>query len=341
MSMSKIYRGGVFGFGGMGQEFTTRINFDRWYGEDVQIVGVCNRGADKRQLAVDRYRLEAFENPRDLLNMGLDFALVTSTTVAHVEHGIMLAEAGIPMLMEKPLALASVEARKLVEAVARKNVPSVVNFMYRYQPAFQMIRALIQDGAIGKPIAVETSIVRGYGMFADGTRHRAIVEPEESGGWIMHHACHMVDIACWFAGEVDEVSASARTTVPDKFSEEAFDGRMMFKSGALGHVSDAVGGVPGQTVNVVGSHGGLAIVHGPGMDLIAIRQPKDRKTGPARILDPRITHPYIDPINNLLETVRGRAQPYATIADAYYSLPVTEALRDSAKQNGALVKVRP
>ncbi|MCE9615967.1 MAG: Gfo/Idh/MocA family oxidoreductase [Lentisphaerae bacterium] len=337
---AKVLRGGVFGFGGMGQEFTTRINFDRWYGDDVQIVGVCNRGADKRQLAEQRYGLKAFVDPSDLIKEGLDFAIVTSTTVAHVEHGCLLAAAGVPMLMEKPLALASAPAKKLVEAVDRAGIPTVVNFLYRYQPAFQMIHSLIQDGKIGAVMGLDTSIVRGYGMYADGTRHRAVVEPEESGGWIMHHACHMVDIACWFAGEVTEVSTVTRSTVPDKFSEEVLDGRLIFKNGALGHASDAVGGVPSRTVNIIGSHGGLSIVNGPGMDLVAIRLPKDRKTGPARMLDPRETHPYIDPINNLLESIRGKAKPFATIKDAYYSLPVTEAMRESARQNGATIKVQ-
>ncbi len=338
---TKPLRGGVFGFGGMGQEFTTRINFDRWYGEDINIVGVCNRGADKRKLAEDRYRLQAFEDPRDLIKLGLDFALVTSTTVAHVEHGILLAEAGIPMLMEKPLALASADAKRLVTAVDKAGIPTVVNFLYRYSPAFQKIRAMIAEGVIGQPLSLTTSIVRGYGMYADGTRHRAIVEPGESGGWIMHHACHMVDIACWFAGEVEEVSTVTRSTVPDIFSEETLDGRLFFKNGALGHVSDAVGGVPSKYVTIVGSHGGLSIIQGPDTDLVGIRLPKDRKTGPARLLDPRETHPYIDPIHNLIECIRGKKQPYATIKDAYYSLPVTEAMRASARQNGATVKVQP
>ncbi len=338
--MAKVFRGGVFGFGGMGQEFTTRIQFDRWYGDDVEIVGVCNRGADKRKLAETRYGLKAFEDPHDLIREGLDFALVTSTTVAHVEHGCLLAEAGVPMLMEKPLALDSASARRLVEAVARHKVPSVVNFLYRHQPAFRKLKHMIASGELGTLISLENSIVRGYGLYADGTRHRAIMEPDESGGWIMHHACHMVDIACWFGGEVDAVSTVTRTTFPGPFSEEVADGRLMFKSGALGHVSDTVGGVPSKTVHAIGTQGAVAIVHSGDVDLLALRMPKDRKTGPPRLIDPRETHPYIDPINNLFEVLRGRAEPYATIADAYYSLPVTEAMRASAKADGARVEVR-
>ncbi|MDA0989205.1 MAG: Gfo/Idh/MocA family oxidoreductase [Verrucomicrobia bacterium] len=335
----KTYRGGVFGFGGMGQEFTTHIHFDRWYGDDVEIVGICNRGADKRKLAEDRYGLKAYEDPADLVAQDLDFAIVTSTTVAHVEHGCLLAEAGVPMLMEKPLALSITEAKKLVDAVEKNNVPSVVNFMYRFLPIHQKMKALCDDGVFGQTLSVEASTYRGVSTYAAGNRHRAVVEPEESGGWIVHHACHMVDLACWFMGEVESVSVDTRSTVPDKFSEEVIHARLRFKNGALGHVFDTVGGTPHRHLAVVGANGGASLTNASGAELLAIRTKGDRETGPPRILDPRDTHAYIDPVKNLLDIVREGGKSFASIQDAYYSIPVTIAMRESARNDGARVVV--
>ena len=336
----EVYRGGVFGFGGMGQEFATHIHFDRWYGDDVEIVGVCNRGAEKRKLAEDRYGIKAYEDPAELVAQDLDFAIVTSTTVAHLEHGCLLAEAGVPMLMEKPLALSVADAQQLVSAVERNNAPSVVNFMYRFAPIHQKMKAIIDAGTLGKPLSIEASIYRGVSTYAAGNRHRAVAEPEESGGWIVHHACHMVDLACWMMGEVEEVSVVTRTTVPDKFSREVVHGRLIFKNGAVGHIFDTVGGAPGRHLAVVGVNGGMSVTESSGADLLRVRTKGDRETGPARPHDPRDTHAYVDPIANLLAIVREGGTSFATIQDAFYSIPVTIAMRDSAMQNGATVKVQ-
>ena len=249
---NKMLRGGVFGFGGMGQEFATRINFDRWYGDDVEIVGVCDRGEEKRRLAESRFGLKAFEDPRELVNEGLDFALVTSTTVAHVEHGCLLAEAGVPMLMEKPIALTLEDAQQMLDAVDTHGVGTVVNFQKRFAPEYQKLRQVVQDGEVGDPISMEASMYRGHGFYAAGARHRAVVEPEESGGWIVHHACHAVDIACWILGEVESVSTITRSTVAGGDSEEIVMGRLLFKRGAVASIFDTTGGVRAQHVAIAG-----------------------------------------------------------------------------------------
>lgn len=335
----RVYRGGVFGFGGMGQEFTTRINFDRWYGEEFEIVGVCNRGAEKRKLAEDRFGLKAFQDPKDLLKEGLDFAIVASTTVAHCEQGCMLAEAGVPMLMEKPIALTVAEARQMVDAAARNNVTTVVNFHRRFTPEFQYMQKIVSDGTLGDVLSAEASVYRGVGVYSAGYRHRAVVEPEESGGWSVHHACHQVDIMCWILGEVDTVSVVSKSTVPDKFSEEIVMGRLMFKNGAIGHVFDTVGGVKGEHHAIVGTNGGVATTAAAGATLINLRVTGDRDTGPARVIDPRETFKYIDPIHHLLQIVKDGGKSHATVEDAAYSLKVTIAMRESARREGTPLKV--
>ena len=337
--MAKIYRGGVFGFGGMGQEFTTRINFDRWYGDDVQVVGACNRGEEKRKLAEERYGLKAFKDPAELVAMGLDFALVTSTTFAHLEHGRLCAEAGVPMLMEKPIALTYAEGKKLCAVMKKNNVETVVNFGRRFDPTMRKIKSILDEGSLGRLMSFEGSVYRGVGTYESGYRHRAVVEPEESGGWIVHHACHMVDVACWFCGEVDEVSVLTRSTVPGKFSEEISMARLTFKNGAIGSVIDTVAGVKGERLSIVGVNGGVCIREGAGVSLLNLRVQGDRDLGQPRVIDPRETHKFVDPLATLINIVRKGGKSDVSVHDAMASLRVTLAMRESAMQNGKSVKV--
>ena len=64
MAKKKIYRGGIFGFGEMGQEATTRMNFDRWYGDEADYFRVRVAGGDlyvlKHLRGHDRWELTSF-----------------------------------------------------------------------------------------------------------------------------------------------------------------------------------------------------------------------------------------------------------------------------------------
>jgi len=208
-----VLRGGVFGFGGMGQTFTANINIDKWYGDDFQVVAACNRGAARREEAEARFGLKAFSDPVDVIREGIDFGLVASTTAAHCEHVCLLAEAGIPIFCEKPIALDLDEGQRMVDAVSRAGVPSVVNFTRRLDSCNLKIKQMIERGEFGRLMSYSSFSARAHGFYSEGARHRAVVEPEESGGWTIHHCCHQTDLACSLMGEVDAVSVVSLSTV--------------------------------------------------------------------------------------------------------------------------------
>src|SRR5512140_2111435 len=99
-----MLKGGVFGFGDVGQEMTRAINLRKWHGQDVRIVAAANRGPEKREIAKKEYNLAAYDNVDDLIAHGLDFMLIVSTSHAHHDAAVKCAKAGIPYLIEKPIA---------------------------------------------------------------------------------------------------------------------------------------------------------------------------------------------------------------------------------------------
>jgi predicted dehydrogenase len=343
--VSKVLRGGVFGFGGMGQQFTRNINIDKWYGDDFAIVGACNRGEANRRVARETYGLEAFQDPKDLIAMGLDFGLVASTTVAHCEHVCLLAEAGVPIFCEKPIALNLDEGRQMTEAVRKAGVASVVNFGRRMDSCNRKIHDMILKGEFGQLIASSTFMARAHGFYSEGARHRAVMEPEESGGWTVHHACHQVDLACWLMGPVDAVSTVTRSTVegvetvPGLMSEELVMGRLFFKNGAGGTVFDCVGGVHDSHQSIIGTRCAVGLERAGNVHVLSCKYEGDGEWDPPRIIDPRREFPRRDNLHHFLEVVRDGIPSWVTIADAYYALLVTFAMRESARQNGAVIPI--
>ena len=67
----------------------------------------------------------------------------------HAKWSILCAEAGKPVLCEKPLASYTAEAQKMVDAFTSRGVPFAEGFMYRFHPQAVKVKELVDSGAIG------------------------------------------------------------------------------------------------------------------------------------------------------------------------------------------------
>lgn len=252
-----MLRGAVFGFGNMGQQFTRFVNENDAI--EARIVAATNRGADKLVIAREEYGLATSHDIEEVLGMDLDFVLIGSTSIAHADQVVAAAEAGCHVFCEKPIAVTLGEADRMIDAVERAGVITVVNYISRFNEAYRKVHELLNAGELGRPLSIGHSRIRGYGLYAAGARHRAILEPEESGGWAVHHACHDTDLLYWLGGPVSEVYGRTGTTVPDSHSEELVTGLLAFESGATGFVEDSVCALREHYTRVIGEKGSLVL----------------------------------------------------------------------------------
>jgi len=253
--MGKILKGGVIGFGNMGQGFTKMINSR----SDAKITIVCNRGKEKLDIARKDYGLYGTHSAEELLNSDIDFVIITSNSYAHRDQVVMAAEKGKHILCEKPISLNLKEADEMIEAVEKAGVVNVVNYTLRFTPHYKKIKEMVDSGAIGKILSCWSSRSRGSGLYSGGSKHRAIVEPEESGGWIIHHACHNVDFMMSFAGHVKDVYCATQSTFHEKDSEEIIWAIMNFKDGAIGMMGDSVLNLRYESLGVSGEKGTICL----------------------------------------------------------------------------------
>ncbi|MGH6942875.1 MAG: Gfo/Idh/MocA family protein [Geminicoccaceae bacterium] len=79
-----------------------------------------------------------------------DAALVVSPTVLHAEHAMRALDAGLAVMVEKPLAATVEEAAAVVQRAAAAGKPLLVAENYRFFPAERTVRALIEGGRIGR-----------------------------------------------------------------------------------------------------------------------------------------------------------------------------------------------
>ncbi len=169
-------RAGLIGLGEMGRHHARVLQAL----DGVQLVGVCDPLApeDSPGCPVDR-------TPEALLARGIDVCVVASPTTAHLEHGLMLAEAGVHTLVEKPISLDHASATRLAEAFGAAGLVGAVGHIERYNPALQALRTRLASGELGEIYQVAT---RRQGPFP--TRVLDV-------GVVLDLATHDIDSTAW------------------------------------------------------------------------------------------------------------------------------------------------
>ncbi|WTU00673.1 Gfo/Idh/MocA family oxidoreductase [Kitasatospora sp. NBC_00070] len=180
-------RAGLIGLGAMGR------NHARVLGAlaGVELVGVVDPAGGT---APDGVPVLADLN--DLLALGVDYAVVACPTAQHESVGLRLAVAGVPALIEKPLAHDARAARRLVDAF--RGQIAGVGHVERYNPALQQLRARLARGELGEVYQVST---RRQGPFP-----RRIADV----GVVKDLATHDIDLTGWITGQ-SYASVAART----------------------------------------------------------------------------------------------------------------------------------
>src|SRR4029079_5858975 len=130
----------------------------------------------------------------------------------HAEIAEAAAAAGKAMLSEKPLATSYRRAWEATAAVARAGVRNAIGFNYRRLPAVALMRRMIADGAIG-----EVRLWRGIWLsdeFTDpATPFDWRFDREMGGTTIADLGSHMLDMALWMVGPIEEVTAQSATFI--------------------------------------------------------------------------------------------------------------------------------
>jgi predicted dehydrogenase len=328
-----ILKGGVIGFGNIGQNLTEYINQHKK--DEARIVAACNRGKANLDIARDKYGLAVTHDAQELVNMDLDFVLVVSTSHAHADQVVMAAEAGKHVFVEKPIALNLEDADRMIEAVESAGVINVVNYSMRFIDGYLKIKDLVRSGEMGEILSICHFKTRAFGLYGAGARHRAVVEPEESGGWTVHHACHDIDFLYWINGPIVATYATMQTTVPHKDSEEAVLGNFIFGNGAMGVIGDSVCCIRDHYTQIIGSKASL-VMSGEHEETVLRFHREGEKT--AQILPAVDTKRRGGGTDHFLDCIQKDRPSPNSVRDSRHSLAVALAMQKSAR-TGEVVRV--
>lgn len=137
---------------------------------------------------------------------GADLAVVASPSSEHARHAHAAIDAGVPVLVEKPLALNAASARAVAEAADAAGVPCGVAMNLRFHPGVRAVREhLASAGEVWRAEAWCGSWLPGW---RPGTDYRRAYSAQAAlGGGVLLDAIHELDYLTWLVGPAVAVRA--------------------------------------------------------------------------------------------------------------------------------------
>ena len=312
--------------------------------DGLGLAAIVEPGAAGATLA-DDHGVPCYASVEELVAAGgIDGAVVAAPNEFHLPVACTLLEAGIPVLLEKPVAESVASAAALIAVGERTGVPVLVGHHRRHNAKVKAAKAAIDAGAIGE-LAVATvtcTLMKPAAYFDTAWRKTPGV-----GGPILINLIHEVDLLRHFFGEVASVQALASHRIRGLPVEDSAAALLRFERGGMATlaISDAAAGpwswdmasgentarFPDYDVSTHlygGSLGGLSLPdlklwrHDGALDWTVRMTPS---VPPYRWADP-----YVAQLAHFGEVIRG-ASPLVGLFDASANIAVCDAIRAAAE----------
>ena len=284
-----------------------------------------------------------------------DGVVLATPNRLHVEQGLECVAAGVPALIEKPVAHAYAEGLRLCEAAERAGVRLLVGHHRRHSPILHTAVEIVSSGVLGQLVGVIGSAVF-YKPDADGYYDGPNAwRREPGGGPVLINMIHEVGNLRAMVGEIVAVQAFASNATRGFNVEDTVAINLRFANGALGTflLSDTAASPKSweqtsqenkayptygdeDAYTIIGTFGSLSV---PTMRLRYYERKEDRswfKPFTTRTVPLDRADPLTRQIAHFAAVIRGEAEPLVTCRDGLANLRVTDAILEAARTGQAV-----
>jgi predicted dehydrogenase len=167
-----------------------------------------------------------------------DGLIIATPNQLHGAHGLAAIAAGIPVLVEKPIADTLAAGEALVIAAERAGVPLLIGHHRRHNPMIQRAKAIIEAGTLGKIVSVHAF----FWLMKPDSYFDVPWRRQPGAGPVLLNFIHDIDLLRHLCGEVEAVQAFSSHSIRNHDVDETAVVILRFASGALGtvNISDTV-----------------------------------------------------------------------------------------------------
>lgn len=238
------------------------------------LVSICGRDAPAVDEAAHRYGFRRSTTDWQDLVADPEVDIVDNLTPnnLHAAPSIAAADAGKPIICEKPLGRSAEESKSMFEAVRKAGVKHMCAFNYRFVPALQLARQLIKDGRLGEIYHFRASYQQSGRVNPDSPMTWRFRGDVAGFGALGDLGSHSIDQARWLVGEIGSVSGLTKTFITNRPTgatnserepvtvDDAALSMLEFENGAIGLVEVtrcATGRKNYHVIEVNGSRGSI------------------------------------------------------------------------------------
>lgn len=201
--MSIKTRLAMIGVGGMARHHIRQLLLQR---DTTEITVICEPSAEQYALSAELFKAEGLTPPPNepdlaalLANYPVDAAFIITPHVYHHDQTVACMEAGVDVLLEKPMVMNAAEANSLIAVQERTGRLLVVAFQGSLSPQVRTAVSLLRSGQLGRLLSISATVWQGWGPTTAGTWRQ--VPALSGGGFLFDTGAHMLNTVVDLAGE--------------------------------------------------------------------------------------------------------------------------------------------
>ena len=257
MTVTDPVRIGVVGYGLGGRAFHTPLIASA---EGARLVAVVTGNPDRQaQLAEDHLGVPPVGHLRDLVSLGAEAVVISSTTGTHTELTDEALDLGLHVVCDKPLALNAADA---AASIARAEAAGLLLTAFqnrRWDSDFLTVRRLLAEGTLGDVYRFESRFER----WAPGPPRawwRVELPPEQGGGVRLDLVTHLLDQAMVLFGPVTSVYAESATRRTASEAEDDVSVLVTHVDGTSSQIwANTMSGDTSRRIRVLGTEGAYVV----------------------------------------------------------------------------------
>ena len=249
---------GIIGLGNMGQFHANAIAAGQI--AHCQLTAVCDR--DERQL-IKYLPARGFLSSSELINSGeVDGVLIATPHYSHTAIGIEALDAGLHVLIEKPLSVHKADCERLIAAPRAKKQVFAAMFNQRTDPYYQKLREMIGNDELGTIRRINWIVTHWFrtAVYYASSSWRA-TWAGEGGGVLLNQSPHQLDLWQWLFGMPSKVRAFCQFGRYHEIEvEDDVTAYFEYENGTTGVLITSTGEAPGTERLEIAAEKGRVII---------------------------------------------------------------------------------
>lgn len=260
-----------------------------------------------------------------------DAAVIASPPSLHVSQAVACLEAGLPLLLEKPVAPDLESARHLLRVARRAGVPVLLGYTFRWWPPVQRLKALVDEAAVARVLRVSMVMAAHLADWHPWERYQDFFMARASlGGGTLLDESHFLDLMLWLFEWPRELSASVeRLSSLEIDTDDNVEVSLALRSGVrVGIHLDLYSRPHERSIRIFGEEGTLEWNN-------EANQVRSFRTGDDwRVIQFTCERNdmFLEEARHFLDVLHGRAAPLCTLVDGCRVLQLVEAIRASDRE---------